>query len=194
MEERAFFRESETTKPATLNCPFCRTSETYDLRWMVRKKLDQVPRGADERDRARFAKFASYMVLLDDKAMCKNMRCRKRFDISGIKTMAFICCGGVAHRATPTRSRSSCWGYGDGRQSVVGDTYAETRAGAAGADLDDTIRGDVHPDRTAVELHADSRFACSVETGYRGVYRPSRKTSPCSGAEPPCTPERGSGR
>ena len=60
------------------------------LRWMLRKKLDQVPRGADERDRARFAKFASYMVLLDDKAMCKNMRCRKRFDISGVKTMAFI--------------------------------------------------------------------------------------------------------
>jgi hypothetical protein len=52
--------------------------------------LDQAPRGADERDRARFAKFASYMVLLDDKAMCKNMRCRKRFDISGVKTMAFI--------------------------------------------------------------------------------------------------------
>jgi hypothetical protein len=50
----------------------------------------QFPRGADERDRARFAKFLSYMVLMDDKAMCKNMRCRKRFDISGIKTMAFI--------------------------------------------------------------------------------------------------------
>ena len=48
MEERAFFRESETTKPATLNCPFCRTADTYDLRWMLRKKLDQVPRGADE--------------------------------------------------------------------------------------------------------------------------------------------------
>ena len=46
MEERAFFRESETTKPATLNCPFCRTADTYDLRWMLRKKLDQVPRGA----------------------------------------------------------------------------------------------------------------------------------------------------
>jgi hypothetical protein len=30
------------------------------------------------------------MVLMDDKADCKNVRCRKRFDISGIKTMAFI--------------------------------------------------------------------------------------------------------
>jgi hypothetical protein len=90
MDERAFYRESETTKPATLNCPFCRTADTYDLRWLVRKKIDRLPAGADERDRAKFAKAASYMVLLDDKAMCKNMRCRKRFDISGIKTMAFI--------------------------------------------------------------------------------------------------------
>jgi hypothetical protein len=62
LDERAFFQESRTTKPATLNCPSCRT----------------------------FAKFLSYMVLLDDKAMCKNMRCRKRFDISGVKTTAFI--------------------------------------------------------------------------------------------------------
>src|ERR1700680_1788573 len=100
MEERAFFRESETTKPATLNCPFCRTADTYELRWMVRKKLDQAPRGADERDRARFAKFASYMVLLDDKAMCKNMRCRKRFDIFGVKSMAFIE-GGVGFLSPP---------------------------------------------------------------------------------------------
>ena len=90
MEEKAFYRESKTTKPITLNCPFCRTQDTYELNWVVRKKLEQLPRGGDERDRARFAKFASYMVLLDDKAMCKNMRCRKRFDISGVKTTAFI--------------------------------------------------------------------------------------------------------
>jgi hypothetical protein len=90
MDERAFYRESETTKPASLNCPYCRTVESYDLRWLLRKKIDQLPRGADERDRAKFAKALSYMVLLDDKVMCKNMRCRKRFDISGIKTTAFV--------------------------------------------------------------------------------------------------------
>ena len=90
MDERAFYRETQATKPHTLNCPFCRTSDSYDLRWVVRNKLDQVPRGADERDRARFAKFLSYMVLLDDKVMCKNIRCRKRFDVSGIKTTAFL--------------------------------------------------------------------------------------------------------
>jgi hypothetical protein len=90
MDEKHFYRESQTTKPVPLNCPFCRTLDTYDLRWLVRKKIERLPPGADERDRARFAKAASYMVLMDDKAMCKNMRCRKRFDISGIKTTAFI--------------------------------------------------------------------------------------------------------
>ncbi len=90
MDERAFYRESQATKPALLNCPFCRTQETYELRWLVRKKIERLPGGADERDRAKFAKALSYMVLLDDKTACKNMRCRKMFDISGIKTTAFI--------------------------------------------------------------------------------------------------------
>ena len=90
MEERAYYNESQTTKPATLNCPYCRTADTYELRWMVRKKKDRLPGGADERDRAKFQKFQSYMVLLDDKAACKNLRCRKSFDISGVKTTAFL--------------------------------------------------------------------------------------------------------
>ena len=90
MDERAFYSESRTTKAATLNCPYCRTQDTYELNWMVRKKKDRLPGGADERDRAKFAKAQSYMVLLDDKVGCKNLRCRKRFDISGVKTMAFI--------------------------------------------------------------------------------------------------------
>jgi hypothetical protein len=90
MEERAFFTEAPTKKPAQLNCPFCRTFDTNDLQWLHRKKRDQLPRGADDRDRARFAKFQSYVVLVDNYAICKNARCGKRFEISGIKTMAFM--------------------------------------------------------------------------------------------------------
>lgn len=90
ISEKDFFKESNTTKPATLNCPFCRTADTYDLRWLVRKKIDKLPTHADERARAIFAKSLSYMVLLDDHAACKNIRCRKRFEISGVKTTAFI--------------------------------------------------------------------------------------------------------
>jgi len=90
MDERAYYSESRATKPATLNCPYCRTQDTYELNWIVRKKKDRLPPGADERDRAKFAKAQSYMVLLDDKVGCKNLRCRKHFDISGVKTMAFL--------------------------------------------------------------------------------------------------------
>ena len=64
--------------------------DMYELNWLVRTKKDRLPGGADERDRAKFAKAQSYMLLLDNQAMCKNLRCRKRFDISGVKTMAFI--------------------------------------------------------------------------------------------------------
>ncbi len=90
MDEKAYYSEAPATKPVMLNCPFCRTQETYDVKYLVRTKKDRLPGGADERDRAKFAKAQSYMVLLDNQAMCKNMRCRKRFDISGIKTMSFI--------------------------------------------------------------------------------------------------------
>jgi hypothetical protein len=97
MDEKMFFSESNTTKPARLQCPYCRSTEPYELRWLVRKKKDKIPPGGDERDRARFQKALSYMVLLDDKVMCRNMRCRKRFDIAGIKTMAFL----VEHQGLP---------------------------------------------------------------------------------------------
>jgi hypothetical protein len=88
MDERAFYRETQTTKPTDLNCPFCRTVESYPLRWLVRRKVDRLPRNADERDRAKFSKAASYMVLVDDKVPCK--KCRRTFEISGVKTTAFL--------------------------------------------------------------------------------------------------------
>ena len=90
MDEKFFYTESRARKPAQLNCPYCRTIDSYDLEWVVRKKKDRIPGGGDERDRAKFAKAQSYMVLVDNQASCKNLRCRKRFDISGVKTMAFL--------------------------------------------------------------------------------------------------------
>jgi hypothetical protein len=90
VDERAFYRESTVSKPAVLNCSYCKTTNEYELRWLLRKKIDRLPRNADERDRAKFAKSASYMVLLDDKVNCKNPRCRRIFEVSGIKTTAFL--------------------------------------------------------------------------------------------------------
>jgi len=90
MDERSFYSESPATRTVQLFCPHCRTSQPLELRWLIRRKKDRLPAGAQDRDRARFSKCQSYMVLVDDRARCGNPRCRKTFEISGIKTTAFL--------------------------------------------------------------------------------------------------------
>ena len=90
MEERDFFDEKLEKKQATLNCPHCHQAAEYEVTWVVRTKKRQLAGRADDRDRARFAKARSYMLRKDDLMACKNMRCRKPFDISGVKTTAFL--------------------------------------------------------------------------------------------------------
>ena len=90
MDERDFFDEKESKKPQSLTCPHCRQAADYELSWLVRTKKRQLPGRADERDRAKFAKAQSYMVRRDDQVMCKNLRCRKRFEITSLQTLAFL--------------------------------------------------------------------------------------------------------
>jgi hypothetical protein len=90
MDERDFFDEKEARKPHTLHCPHCQQPNEYELAWLVRTKKKQLPPRADERDRAKFAKARSYMVRRDDLVMCKNLRCRKRFDVAGVQSVAFM--------------------------------------------------------------------------------------------------------
>ena len=90
MDESAFYSESQAKKPAVLNCPYCRSQESYELNWIVRTKRAQLPPRADERDRARFAKAQSYMVRRDDKLSCTNIRCRKPFEITSLQSLAFL--------------------------------------------------------------------------------------------------------
>ena len=52
MDEKAYYSEAPATKPVTLNCPWCRTQDTYDVKYLVRTKKDRLPGGADERDHA----------------------------------------------------------------------------------------------------------------------------------------------
>ena len=89
MDEREFFDERPEKKTATLNCPHCQQSAEYEITWLNRVKKRQLSGRADERDRARFAKARSYMLRKDDMLMCKNMRCRKRFEISGVQSVVF---------------------------------------------------------------------------------------------------------
>jgi hypothetical protein len=90
MEERDFFDEKPETRTANLTCPHCRQAAEYELGWFVRRKKKQLPPRANDRDRAKFAKAKSYMVRRDDMVACKNIRCRKRFEVSGVQSVAFL--------------------------------------------------------------------------------------------------------
>jgi hypothetical protein len=90
MEEREFFNETTEDRTHNLVCPKCGQQGEYKVSWVVRRKRAQLPRGADERDRARFAKAQSYMVRRDDKLACANIRCRKPFEITALQSIAFL--------------------------------------------------------------------------------------------------------
>ena len=90
MEEREFFNETTEQRTHTLPCTKCGQAGDYKVAWVVRRKRTQLPRGADERDRAKFAKAQSYMVRRDEKLSCANMRCRKPFEISTLQSVAFL--------------------------------------------------------------------------------------------------------
>ena len=90
MDEREFFNETTEARTHTLTCPKCGQAGEYKVMWVVRRKKAQLPRNADERDRARFAKAQSYMVRRDDKLACANVRCRKPFEITSLQSLAFL--------------------------------------------------------------------------------------------------------
>lgn len=90
LDERALFTEKLETRPGRYQCPRCRRTGEYSIRWARHSKKDRLPAGADERDRAKFAKARSYMIRRDDLVMCKNVRCRKRFEISGLQSVVFL--------------------------------------------------------------------------------------------------------
>lgn len=90
MNERDIFDEKQEIKKQNYACTFCGQRDDYDVRWMKRTKKKQPPRHFNEQDRARFAKSQDYMVRIDDVLMCKNIRCRKRFDIPSSQTVVFI--------------------------------------------------------------------------------------------------------
>lgn len=90
LNERDIFDERQEVKPASFACPHCRERNEYDVRWIKRTKKKNPPRGMNGDDRARFDKSRDYMVRVDDMLACKNMRCRKRFEIPSSQSVVFI--------------------------------------------------------------------------------------------------------
>ena len=89
-DERDFFEERTEVKTHSLTCPNCQQTADYALTWLVRRKRARLTGYADAAREARFAKARSYMVRRDDLVACQNIRCRKRFDIAGVQSVAFL--------------------------------------------------------------------------------------------------------
>lgn len=106
-DERNFFEERAEVKPHALTCPNCNQTADYALTWLVRRKREHPVGFADDATLARFGKAKSYMVRRDDQVTCTNVRCRKRFDVAGVQTVAFlqdVADGSVEDRAARIRA------------------------------------------------------------------------------------------
>ena len=88
LHERDFFVEKPETKPGTFTCTKCRHRAEYQVRWLVRTKKDRLPSGADEQDRAMYAKLRNYMIRVDDVLTCK--RCQRKFEIPSQQSIVFV--------------------------------------------------------------------------------------------------------
>ncbi len=90
MQERDIFDEKQETKTASFACPNCRERNDYEVRWMKRTKKKNPKRNLNQQERAQFEKSRDYMVRIDDMLMCKNNRCRKRFEIPSAQSIVFL--------------------------------------------------------------------------------------------------------
>ncbi len=88
LQERDFFTDKPETRPASYACPRCGRRNNYDVRWVRRTKKPRLPNGADERDRAMYAKLRDYLVRIDDMLTCKT--CQKKFEIPSHQSLVFV--------------------------------------------------------------------------------------------------------
>ena len=87
-DERALFNEKPETRPGRYQCPRCKRTNDYSIRWVRRTKKDRLPGGTDETDRAKFAKLRDYLLRVDDEVTCKT--CGKRFEIPSHHSLMFV--------------------------------------------------------------------------------------------------------
>ncbi|HXE79264.1 MAG TPA: hypothetical protein VNK41_00800 [Vicinamibacterales bacterium] len=88
LDERAFFSDKPETRQGRYQCPRCHRTADYTIRWVRRTKKDRLPPGADDGDRARFAKLRDYLLRLDDEVICKA--CGKKFEIPSHHSLLFV--------------------------------------------------------------------------------------------------------
>lgn len=88
LDERAFFNERPESRPGRFQCPKCRRTGDYTVRWVRRTKKDRLPPGSDDGDRTKFGKLRDYLLRLDDEVVCKG--CGRKFEIPSQHSLMFV--------------------------------------------------------------------------------------------------------
>lgn len=88
LDERAFFTDKPETRTGRYQCPKCRRTADYSIRWVRRTKKDRLPANADDMDRAKFAKLRDYILRLDDAVVCST--CGRKFEIPSQHSLIFV--------------------------------------------------------------------------------------------------------
>ena len=88
LDERAFFTDRPETRQGRYQCPKCRRTADYSVRWVRRNKKDRLPPGASDEDRAKFAKLRDYLLRVEDDVTCRA--CGKKFEIPSQQSLLFV--------------------------------------------------------------------------------------------------------
>ncbi len=88
LDERAFFVEKPEARAARYQCPRCRRTSEFSIRWVRRAKKDRLPPGADDADRAKFAKLRDHLLRVQDDVTCPA--CGKKFEIPSHHSLVFM--------------------------------------------------------------------------------------------------------
>ena len=88
LDERALFTKEPETRRGRYQCPKCRRTGDYRIRWVRHSKKGRLPPGAGADDRAKFAKLRDYLLRIDDDVTCKT--CGKRFEIPSQHSLMFV--------------------------------------------------------------------------------------------------------
>ena len=88
MDERQFFTEKPEQRTGRFQCPRCRRTNEYSIRWLRRTRKSQPPANADDHARAMFAKVKDHLVRIDADVTCTS--CGKRFEIPSHQNIVFL--------------------------------------------------------------------------------------------------------
>ena len=88
LDESALFNKKPETRSGRYQCPRCRRTGDYAIRWVRHSRKGKPPTGADRADRAKFDKLRDYLLRLDDDVTCKT--CGKRFEIPSQHSLMFV--------------------------------------------------------------------------------------------------------